>query len=960
MTTRPHHIIVLAIAAFAVLNALSAEVGHAQSLAPGLENKVEAYQSGASDDQVSVVIFMGDNVLSQPGRMPGNSSTPRAARIKQVLNKARSFRSSEADAVADVLAVLSSTEVVRHWIVPAFSATIPISGIDRVASMNGVRLVVENVALNYDPPIESVEASPLATSVSPEKSMLNIPYLWQRGLKGAGRLICSFDTGVEQSHPALSDKWRGNHASLESCWFSKVAPDTLPYDAANHGTHTMGIMVGGTAADTFGVAPEAEWITAGVIDQGRPLATTLSDIIEAFQWALNPDGDTSTTDDVPDVILNSWGVPKGLFAPCDDTFADVIDVVEAAGIVTIFAAGNEGPTPMTLRNPADMATSPLTTFAVGAVDDSKLVAAFSSRGPSSCDATHKKPEVVAPGVGVYSSQKGGGYAYMTGTSMAAPFVAGMVALMRQYNPDATVEEIKNALILSAEDLGDAGEDNAYGYGLPDASRLLDFLPAPFVAEFDAVGEQISDDGIAWPGETVGLQVALNVTSNNIYGVVGRLESLDGEAASVTGDSADFYFGMGVTSTTNFNPFSITIDSEVTHGREVPFRMIIKMADGPVIDTVEFELTVGVAPAGDIATHYTDGINFSVSDFGQFGFAPGSIYNLGGAGFAFEGGGPPYLLKLSSSVRDSAGRFRASDFAPVDRLSSTALGGPDCIRSSAALVDIYSPVPIPITLTQEVTTYESDGIVMMKFYLVNKSLERLTDLHFGFMADFDLEGPGSESLTYDAAMDVLCQETTEGAMVGLVPLHNISGVTGLANGSAKSGMSRAMQHDLISSDSFNPGLESGDLYFVTGSRDFTIEPGDSVVVAFALVAAYNRNNLYANATIARERFGLATAVDDDAVTLLPDGVTLHQNYPNPFNPTTTIAFDLPVASDVSLVVYNSLGQKVAMLADGRMSAGRHSIDWNGTADGGSAVASGVYFYRLATDHGSHSKKMLLLK
>jgi len=128
-------------------------------------------------------------------------------------------------------------------------------------------------------------------------------------------------------------------------------------------------MVGAVDGDTIGVAPGAEWISAGVIDQpGRSLSMTISDIIEAFQWALDPDGDPTTTDDVPDVILNSWGIPKGLFQPCDDTFYDVVDAVEAAGIVTIFACGNEGPDPMSLRLPADRASTPLNSFTVGAVD----------------------------------------------------------------------------------------------------------------------------------------------------------------------------------------------------------------------------------------------------------------------------------------------------------------------------------------------------------------------------------------------------------------------------------------------------------------------------------------------------------------------------------------------------------------------------------------------------------------
>jgi subtilisin family serine protease len=243
----------------------------------------------------------------------------------------------------------------------------------------------------------------------------------------------------------------------------------------------MGLLVGAVDNDLFGVAPGAEWITAGVIDQGRPNNATIYDILMAFEWTLNPDGDTNTTNDVPDVISNSWGIPKGLFEHCNEIFNIAIDNVEAAGIVVVFAAGNEGcyppnncttfNVPRTLRSPADRASTPINSFAVGAISNSKTIANFSSRGPSSCNGAIK-PEVVAPGVRVRSSYRGG-YTDMSGTSMAVPYIAGLAVLYRQYDPDASVEEIKNAIINSCIDLGPLGEDNAYGYGLPDASRLLD-------------------------------------------------------------------------------------------------------------------------------------------------------------------------------------------------------------------------------------------------------------------------------------------------------------------------------------------------------------------------------------------------------------------------------------------------------------------------------------------------------
>lgn len=428
------------------------------------------------DTSINIIVFMEDSPLRETiSKISLASDITRDERIKIVTNKLMSYRAPNVNSVKQFLDDRADT-VIQHWVVPAFTATIPLSSLDTLAWIDGVKVIIENSPVHLIEPIEiACGSEPLPPpNISTQLKLLNVPYLWSKGYNGRGRLVCSFDTGVEKDHPALSSKWRGNHAHVptSAAWFSNVPLDTIPIDRNGHGTHTMGLLVGSVNDTLFGVAPGAEWITAGVIDVGRPHAV-ISDILNAFEWSLNPDGDTSTTNDVPDVISNSWGVPKGFFTPCDETFNTAIDNVEAAGIVVVFAAGNEGPNPQTLRSPADRASTSINCFAVGAVSNSKTIANFSSRGPSSCDTTQIKPEVVAPGVFVRSSYKGGGYAYMSGTSMACPYIAGLVVLYRQYDPDASVEEIKYAIINSCNDLGTPGEDNAYGYGLPDASRLLD-------------------------------------------------------------------------------------------------------------------------------------------------------------------------------------------------------------------------------------------------------------------------------------------------------------------------------------------------------------------------------------------------------------------------------------------------------------------------------------------------------
>ena len=375
--------------------------------------------------------------------------------------------------------------------------------IENIAARPEVEVVEENYPITLVDPVSVEKASSGAVEKERCFSAIGAQEAWKMGYTGKGRLVCSFDTGVDGHHPALSSSWRGNNGgSLSACWYDPLVSD-YPKDDKGHGSHTMGVMVGITDNDTIGVAFGAQWIAAAVIDRGRTISETIADILFAFQWAVDPDGDPNTTDDVPDVINNSWGIPPGYNSACDQTFWNAIDNVENAGVVVIFAAGNEGPNPSTLRTPADRISSPTNSFSVGAVDAQSYgypVANFSSRGPSACDNQTIKPEVTAPGMRIYSCYKNGEYRLMSGTSMAAPFVSGAVAILRQYNPEATAQQIKQALLESCTDLGPEGEDNSYGRGIINIKRALEILPQPHMPNLYLTGVDVNGGNLPQPGD----------------------------------------------------------------------------------------------------------------------------------------------------------------------------------------------------------------------------------------------------------------------------------------------------------------------------------------------------------------------------------------------------------------------------------------------------------------------------
>jgi len=176
------------------------------------------------------------------------------------------------------------------------------------------------------------------------------------------------------------------------------------------------------------------------------------------------------------VVNNSWGFDGADAGECKDVFRPAVQALRAAGVAVVFAAGNTA----TSISPANYPES----FAVGAVNSALTIADFSARGPSACDGG-TYPDLTAPGVNVRTTDLtlGGtipdSYATVTGTSFAAPLVAGGMALLLSVDPELTVDQLEQALVRSAIDLGIPGSDNDSGHGLIDLAAAHAFLqPLP--------------------------------------------------------------------------------------------------------------------------------------------------------------------------------------------------------------------------------------------------------------------------------------------------------------------------------------------------------------------------------------------------------------------------------------------------------------------------------------------------
>jgi bacillopeptidase F len=477
------------------------------------KNFREYLESLSPDEFVSAIVIMADqaDIKALNANLKEEKATMKV-RHQTVLSALQAVASRSQGHMVDYLETKKEEGLVKgytqYWIMNLIVVQATKAELERIAARADVEIVEENFKVSLIEPVgdrnESVQIPSKGIGVTPGLRAINVPRVWyELGITGLGRLVANMDTGVDGDHPALTNRWRGNHEPWQECWRDALGGgSTYPVDYYGHGTHVMGTMCGlGVATiDTIGVAWEAEWIADNSINQGVGSEFD-NDVLGAFEWFTDPDGDPETTDDVPDVLQNSWGIDArfgGTYQDCDYRWQDVIDNCEAAGVVVTFSAGNEGPGSQTHRSPANICNTSTTNFSVGAVDATHYdfpypIANFSSRGPSDCWQGSIKPEVVAPGVEVYSSVPGGGYEqlYWSGTSMAGPHVAGVVALLRQVDPDLDVDFIKQLLMNTAVNLGIPGEDNIFGWGIIDAYAAVS---AVMVQHGDANGDGTIDIG----------------------------------------------------------------------------------------------------------------------------------------------------------------------------------------------------------------------------------------------------------------------------------------------------------------------------------------------------------------------------------------------------------------------------------------------------------------------------------
>ena len=390
----------------------------------------------------------------------------------------RANNGDEVQASSDFVSLTGATKTADLGLIDAFAAEMTPEAFAKMAESapQGVTIHLDEKVHAYEP----VETSrpetldpgqpKLATDNAIET--LGIDKIWEQGYKGQGITIAVIDTGI-YPHDDYKERITG--------WKSWTDGSTVPNDPQGHGTHVAGDALGnGKLSDGKfkGPAPEANLVGIAVLDKNG--SGRLSDIIKGVQWAVEKKDELSI-----DIINMSLGGPQ-FDTYLNDPVALSVGKAVDAGIVAAVAGGNSGPKPETIGTPGNHPKA----FTVGALNDKGTltradddVAPFSSRGPTKFDGL-TKPDILAPGVNITAANSPGsaldkaavphvGTSYITisGTSMATPIFAGIIAAIMSANPNLTPAQVKDIFTNTADPI--TGVDgNSQGSGVVDPQEAL--------------------------------------------------------------------------------------------------------------------------------------------------------------------------------------------------------------------------------------------------------------------------------------------------------------------------------------------------------------------------------------------------------------------------------------------------------------------------------------------------------
>ncbi|MBO6522687.1 MAG: S8 family peptidase [Balneolaceae bacterium] len=818
----------------------------------------------------------------------------------------------------------------------------------------------------------------------------NFHRAWDISTSSSDVIIGIVDSGVNYEHEDLSDKLWVNEDEIPNngidddnngfvddylgwdFWDrgftnADIRSDNDPFSSNNpHGSHVAGIATA-TPDNDLGLAGSGFNARYMAVKVGGAPDDPSTSGDESRSIGFGYEGILYAVMNGADIVNNSWGGSGfSIFG------RDVVNLATEAGVLVIAAAGNDGAE--VTQYPADY-------------ESVLSVGALGTRGDEIADYTNfgYNVDVFATGtirstVGTSASETSS-YSTFQGTSMASPVVAGLAALLKTEYPDWGPERMMLQIRSSSVSIEEANRENLknrLGLGKIDAEQAL-LSPKPGV-RVDSV-EFLNSEGELLNVNEEGI-IRLHVTN---YGAPVTSLSLTISSISENIGIEDGTFQIGALSTNEKSTLDIPVSLDERILQTLNSRFFIEFEDIPSqysdfrIITYD-EIRSNTSQVNNLAISFTPTGNIGFYDAGNLaggvGFVPfPETANFSEDNLLYEGG---LMLEINQQIantlRENPNSTPNRDFVPVSFLKFTEPG----LISDADGTTTFKPKEISGIQGAEVTlntyAFDSDGLsnsVILNYIIKNKSATlSYSDVYIGIFNDWDIGEVNNNSAYYNEANDVLYileEGDSSHPIVALANLANTSSVLAIENGFEGSGNEFQFNiYDGFSKTEKSLSLRAGvnntqvlnaDVSAVVANGPYFIPPGDSISVGFVYTFGEDEQEVLdqVNAVKALSLFELSN-INNDPDLGFPDETSLLQNFPNPFNPSTTFSFNLNRISNVTLSVYNILGQKVRTILDNeRLQGGIHQYPV--TLDN---LSSGVYFAVMESIDRKETIRITLVK
>lgn len=797
---------------------------------------------------------------------------------------------------------------------------------------------------------------------------------WDINQGSAAIVVGIDDTGVDWDHPDLAGNIWINDNEIESNGLdddnngyiddyrgwdfggANGTPDNNPMeDQPDHGTHVAGCVSAstnnGVGVAGIGFNTKVMAVKTSRNDQRDP-SSGAPYIVYGYEGLMY------AAQNGAKIINCSWG--GGGYSLLGQ---NIINDVTNMGSVVVAAAGNESSRdkfyPSAYNN----------VLSVAATGSSDTRSSFSNYGYT--------VDVASPGSGIYNTWQNNTYASLSGTSMASPITAGLVALTMAQFPNLTPLQAAEKVRVSADNIDNLNPTFAQllGKGRINALRALQNTDFTSVRSVEAIFSDAvtgNNDGIFQPGETIAVMVRfknwLNATSNLSVTLVSKTAYATVSANPIVSFGAK---QSGEIFDNSTSQFQFTISQSAPENSDLAF--VLSYSDGTYSD-FEWINTTGNPT---YATTVGNNVAVTVTSTGNLGYAD-YPNNTKGSGFKFDSGNNMLFegaLMLSTAANQIINSARGSNQSVQDKDFQSEIPFSLKIPGIKADVEGYGVFndnlaggsKLGLQIKQRSYNYSAtadENFTIVRYTIKNTSNLAVSGLYAGLYFDWDLIDGSGDRTEWNAAGNygkVWNNNTSFTTKVGtaLISGTNYSFKPIANDGSAGGinvydGFTDAEKWTTLSSGIVAGQIGAGDISHVTGGGPYNIAPGDSIDVAFALAASNSDADLDQAISNARGKWTGITSFKDFG-NELPGSFALGQNFPNPFNPETVVRYALPVAGNTVVTVYNSLGQKVATLVNEFKEAGNHQVSFNAAN-----LPSGLYFYKLESGTYSAVKKMMLLK